>query len=94
MFGVSCRGFLGTRLGLRCPLPQGFVLTGNVPLKGRGAQGTWARGVQMRSRDRTLGYREEAGHAGLARFEPLRPSGVACESQGCSFGWCHSRSQR
>lgn len=45
VFGVCCRGFLGTRLGLRCPLPQGFVLTGNVLLKGRGAPGTWARGV-------------------------------------------------
>ena len=67
VFGVCCRGFLGTRLGLRCPLPQGFVLTGNVLLKGRGAQGTWARVVQMRSRDGTLSYPEEAGHAGQAR---------------------------
>lgn len=46
VFGVCCRGFLGTRLSLRRLLPQGFVLTGNVPLEGRGGRRTWARGVQ------------------------------------------------
>lgn len=37
-------GSLGTRLGLRRPLPQGFVLTGNVLLEG-GAAGGCGRGV-------------------------------------------------
>lgn len=44
VFGVCCRGSLGTRLGLRRPLPQGFVLTGNVLLEG-GAAGGCGRGV-------------------------------------------------
>lgn len=30
LFRVCCRGFPGTRLALPRPLPQGFVLTGNV----------------------------------------------------------------
>lgn len=36
VFGVCCLGFPGTLLSLRRPLPQGFVLTGNVLLEGRG----------------------------------------------------------
>lgn len=48
VFGVCCRGFPGTRLCLRRPLPQGFVLTGNVVLlEGRGGQRTWARSCRL-----------------------------------------------
>lgn len=39
VFGVCCRGFPGAELGLRRPLPQGFVLTGNCCWSGEAAGG-------------------------------------------------------
>lgn len=87
VLGVCCRGFPGTRLGLRRPLPQGFVLTGNVLLEGRGG----GRGAVQ-----TPGASPRADCQATRREMPVRPrartsglSEVACASQSRAAGWHH-----
>lgn len=90
LFRVCCRGFPGTRLALPRPLPQGFVLTGNVLPGDVCVMGVgvffWGGGQPVQtpvrpSRLPSLGDR--GGSAVQARGPTPGPSRMACASQSC-----------
>lgn len=85
---VCCLGFLGTRLDLCRPLPQGFVLTGNVLLEGRGCGRTWAGvgGADSCASPRRYPQGKEAGGASQAQIQPLASQGWLVFSKAAPLG--------